>query len=77
MAADSRIQELIRTEFKDTTVLTIAHRLATISEYDRIMVLDDGRLVEFDTPQNLLKDSNSRYAQMVQASSSFAKELDL
>ena len=68
MAADTRIQELIRTEFKDTTVLTIAHRLATLSEYDRIMVLDDGRLVEFDTPQNLLQDPNSRYAQMVQAS---------
>ena len=68
MAADTRIQELIRTEFKQTTVLTIAHRLATISDYDRIMVLDEGRLVEFDTPTKLLQNPNSHYAQMVQAS---------
>ena len=68
MAADTRIQELIRTEFQETTVLTVAHRLATVSEYDRILVLDEGRLVEFDTPSNLLSDPSSLYSQMVQAS---------
>ena len=70
MAADTRIQDLIRSEFSETTVLTIAHRLATISEYDRIMVLDEGRLVEFDAPSVLLQNPNSRYAQMVQAAQS-------
>ena len=68
MAADTRIQELIRTEFLETTVLTVAHRLATVSEYDRILVLDEGRLIEFDTPSNLLSDPSSLYSQMVQAS---------
>ena len=70
MAADTRIQDLIRSEFSETTVLTIAHRLATISEYDRIMVLDEGRLIEFEAPSVLLQNPNSRYAQMVQAAQS-------
>ena len=70
MAADTRIQDLIRSEFGETTVLTIAHRLATVSEYDRILVLSEGRVVEFDTPSKLLADSSSVYSQLVQASQS-------
>ena len=54
-ATDNKIQEMIRTEFNNVTVLTIAHRLRTIIEYDRIMVLEDGELVSFDTPLNLIQ----------------------
>ena len=49
------IQATIRKEFKDSSVLTIAHRLNTIMDYDRIMVLDKGELREFNTPDNLLQ----------------------
>ena len=54
-ATDELIQTTIRTSFKDCTVLTIAHRLHTIMQSDRIMILDDGELIEFDKPQHLLK----------------------
>ncbi|KAF9257856.1 P-loop containing nucleoside triphosphate hydrolase protein [Marasmius fiardii PR-910] len=53
---DTIIQQSLRNELgSDTTVITIAHRLQTIMDADRIMVLDAGRIVEFDTPQELLK----------------------
>jgi ABC-type multidrug transport system fused ATPase/permease subunit len=51
---DSRIQILIKNRFKDSTVISIAHRLDTIVGYDRILVLDQGVLVEYDHPKNLL-----------------------
>ena len=52
---DAFIQQSIRTEFGHCTVLTIAHRLNTIIDYDRVMVLDAGQLAQFDTPYNLIK----------------------
>ena len=68
-ATDRLIQEMIRTAFKDCTVLTIAHRLHTIMNCDRILVLDDGRVLEFDTPGNLLKDRNSAFFKLVEDAS--------
>lgn len=58
---DKVLQETIRTEFKDRTILTIAHRLNTIMDSDRIIVLDQGKVSEFDTPQNLLQNSESLF----------------
>ncbi|KAJ2037033.1 hypothetical protein H4S04_008656 [Coemansia sp. S16] len=52
--SDAIIQNSIRNEFKDCTVLTIAHRLNTIIDSDRILVLDRGQVAEFDTPDALL-----------------------
>lgn len=52
---DSRIQRVMRTEFKDSSCLTVAHRINTILDSDYIMVMDDGRAEEFDTPQSLLQ----------------------
>lgn len=59
------IHKTIREKFSDYTVLTIAHRLDTIIDSDKILVLDNGNLVEFDTPTNLLSNVNSRFYNMV------------
>ncbi|KAF6066553.1 ABC transporter transmembrane region family protein [Candida albicans] len=51
---DKIIQQTIRSQFKDKTIITIAHRLETVMDSDKIVSLDKGELIEFDTPQNLL-----------------------
>jgi ATP-binding cassette subfamily C (CFTR/MRP) protein 1 len=51
---DKIVQETIRSAFKDRTILTIAHRLDTIMDSDRVVVLDHGEVREFDTVPNLL-----------------------
>ncbi|EDK44914.1 conserved hypothetical protein [Lodderomyces elongisporus NRRL YB-4239] len=52
---DKIIQDTIRKEFKDKTIITIAHRLKTVMDNDRIVGLDKGSVVEYDSPQELLK----------------------
>nr|CAD7261608.1 unnamed protein product [Timema shepardi] len=59
LETDDLIQRTIREEFKDCTVMTIAHRLNTILDSDRVIVLDKGEVIEFDTPEALLQDRNS------------------
>ncbi|GMM51746.1 hypothetical protein DASB73_027090 [Starmerella bacillaris] len=63
---DSVVQETIRTNFKDRTIITIAHRLNTIMDSDRIIVLETGEIKEFDTPQRLL-DSKGLFWQLKNA----------
>lgn len=58
---DKVLQETIRSEFRDRTILTIAHRLNTILDSDRIIVLEKGEVAEFDTPENLLKKKDSLF----------------
>ncbi|KAK9467404.1 P-loop containing nucleoside triphosphate hydrolase protein [Lipomyces arxii] len=58
---DQILQETIRKEFKDRTILTIAHRLNTIIDSDKIVVLSAGRVAEFDSPANLLANPNSMF----------------
>ncbi|KAL5004686.1 hypothetical protein ScPMuIL_018142 [Solemya velum] len=56
METDDLIQQTIRREFSDCTILTIVHRLKTIMDYDRVMMLDKGLIVEFDKPETLLQN---------------------
>merc|ERR1719489_285920 len=64
LETDDLIQATIRQEFADCTVLTIAHRLKTILDYDKILVLDAGTVKELDSPQNLLADPQSTFFSM-------------
>ncbi|CAG2111335.1 unnamed protein product, partial [Medioppia subpectinata] len=59
LETDALIQTTIRSKFSRCTVLTIAHRIHTIMDSDRVLVLNDGRVAEFDAPEVLLRDTNS------------------
>eukprot|EP00743_Colponemidia_sp_Colp-15_P012774 GILK01014639.1.p1 GENE.GILK01014639.1~~GILK01014639.1.p1 ORF type:complete len:626 (+),score=96.92 GILK01014639.1:859-2736(+) len=70
---DSLIQRTIRTGFASCTVLTIAHRLHTVIDNDRVMVLDRGRIAELDTPATLLANPQSMFAGLVRESKGHTK----
>lgn len=62
---DAHLQELVRAAFSQRTVLCIAHRLNTIMSYDRILVMEAGKAIELDTPDALMADPSTKFAQMV------------
>jgi len=64
---DSFIQKMLRTRFPQTTLLTIAHRLNTIVDYDCVLVMDAGRAAEFDAPAKLLENKEGIFSQLVDA----------
>ncbi|KAJ2050920.1 hypothetical protein GGH13_008705 [Coemansia sp. S155-1] len=66
LETDRKMQELIRTEFSESTVLTIAHRLDTIMNSDRIIVMEKGEIVEIGPPQELIANGG-KFAELVQA----------
>ncbi|KAJ7459165.1 P-loop containing nucleoside triphosphate hydrolase protein [Mycena galericulata] len=65
---DDQIQHTIREELSGAIVITIAHRLKTILDYDRILVLDDGELLEFGTPKKLLQTMGGAFREMCRKS---------
>ena len=62
---DKLLQMSIREHFKHSTVLTIAHRLATIMDHDKVLVLDGGKLVEFESPAELVLNDKGVFRAMV------------
>ena len=64
-ASDRALQDTLATSFAHCTVLTIAHRLQTIVDYNRVMVLNQGRIAEFDKPSTLLRQRSSMFYAMV------------
>ncbi|KAF5810680.1 putative ABC-type xenobiotic transporter [Helianthus annuus] len=67
---DALIQKTIREEFKSCTMIIIAHRLNTIIDCDRILLLDAGQVVEYDAPVKLLQDEHTAFSKMVQSTGS-------
>uniref|UniRef100_A0A7S3CY71 ATP-dependent transporter ycf16 n=1 Tax=Palpitomonas bilix TaxID=652834 RepID=A0A7S3CY71_9EUKA len=65
MKSDLAIQKLLRSEFQDCTVITIAHRLNTIIDADKILLMKDGRMEEFDSPAALLSNKDSHFGKLV------------
>ncbi|POY72105.1 hypothetical protein BMF94_4837 [Rhodotorula taiwanensis] len=70
-ASDERIQQTIRAEMAGATILCIAHRLRTIIDYDKVLVLDHGVVLEYDRPLKLLANEDSAFAALCRKSGEF------
>ena len=64
MNTEQTIQKALKLVLENSTVITVAHRIKTIINYDKILVLDNGKVKEFDSPANLLKDENSLFHEL-------------
>ncbi|ORY40168.1 P-loop containing nucleoside triphosphate hydrolase protein [Rhizoclosmatium globosum] len=65
--SDKRIQDSMKTYFKDATVLSVAHRLNTIAAFDKVLVLENGKVAEFEPPHLLLSREGTIFGEMVNA----------
>ncbi|KKZ59025.1 hypothetical protein EMCG_00890 [[Emmonsia] crescens] len=69
-ATDAKIQDTLR-QLKDNTIITIAHRLQTIIDYDKVLVLDHGEIVEYDGPWQLINRKGGSFRGMCENSGNF------
>jgi ABC-type multidrug transport system fused ATPase/permease subunit len=68
METDALIQRSIREEFQDSTLIVIAHRLSTIADFDKILVMGDGKVLEYDEPRLLMEKESGEFRKMVEES---------
>ncbi|TBU52681.1 P-loop containing nucleoside triphosphate hydrolase protein [Dichomitus squalens] len=74
--SNAKIQLALRKQLDHkVTVITVAHRLSTIKDYDKVLVLDAGSVVEFDSPINLLRKENGRFRELVDQASAEERQL--
>lgn len=76
-ATDARIQKTMRECFATATVLCIAHRLRTVVDYDKILVLDKGEVVEYGTPLELIDKDGGYFRKMVEETGEMAELIDI
>lgn len=69
---DKIVQRMIDKKFANSTVLAITHRMHTVMSYDKILVMDAGRVVEYDSPRNLLRDGNGIFNNLIRQNSAFS-----
>lgn len=61
------MQRILRTEFADRTILAISHRLSAVMDFDRVVVMDGGRVAEVDSPKALMANKGSLFAALAKA----------
>jgi ABC-type multidrug transport system fused ATPase/permease subunit len=67
METDILIQRFIREELRDSTLIVIAHRLSTIADFDKVLVLSEGKIDEFDSPRALLEKKGTFHSMVVES----------
>jgi ATP-binding cassette subfamily C (CFTR/MRP) protein 1 len=70
------MQRVIRERLASHTIIAVAHKLDTILDFDKVALLDDGRLLEFDSPYELLSDSSSAFYKLYYSSQSEDDDFD-
>lgn len=73
---DELMQRIIRERFSSHTIIAVAHKLDTILDFDKVLLLDGGRLVEYDSPYELLSDETSAFHKLYYSSHAEEEELD-
>lgn len=65
---ETKMQQVIRSEFPNHTIVMIAHRVSSLLDFDRVLVLDGGKVVEFGRPAELLKQNNGHFSRLYKGS---------
>lgn len=76
-ATDTMLQETIRSEFADCTVITVAHRIPTVMDCTMVLTMSDGKIAEFDEPMKLMRRDDSLFGQLVKEYWSHSQSAEL
>ncbi|KAJ9539613.1 hypothetical protein OSB04_026119 [Centaurea solstitialis] len=76
-ATDTMLQETIRSEFADCTVITVAHRIPTVMDCTMVLTMSDGKIAEYDEPMKLMRSDDSLFGQLVKEYWSHSQSVEL